>query len=230
MQSQLNKSRPLVYLITSGETTDQTTSTTEDFSSILRLTQAAVAAGVDLIQLREKKLTARVLFELATAAVELVRGSSTKLLINDRADIASAAVAHGVHLTTTSLPVEIIRSTFGNEFLIGVSTHSLAEARVAKQGGADFVVFGPVFDTPSKSEYGRPQGLDELAKVTSELSPFPVLALGGIKLENVVDCLRAGARGVAGISMLRDAERLAGLTSKIHQIVQDCRTKEMSPN
>jgi len=212
----LSKQHPLVYLITNGATTDQTTSATEDFSHILQLIHAAVIAGIDLIQIREKKLTARVLFELSRSAAEVVRGSSTKLLINDRADIAAAAGADGVHLATTSLPPQVIRRTFGDEFLIGASTHSLAEANVAREQGADFVVFGPVFETASKSEYGGAKGIEELSKLTAALGGFPVLALGGITEGNAADCVSAGAQGIAAISLLQKPERLEDLTRKIH--------------
>jgi thiamine-phosphate pyrophosphorylase len=200
----LDLRKPITYLITSGETTAATTPLTEDFSLILKLVEAAVAAGISLVQLREKNLTARVLYGLAVRAVEISGGSATRLLVNDRADIACAAAADGVHLTTRSLAADIVRQNFGREFLIGVSTHSLSEARAARQCGADFVVFGPVFETTSKRSGGEPVGLAELNAVASELLPFPVLALGGITEDNAVDCLCAGASGVAGISLFKD--------------------------
>lgn len=193
-----------MYLITSGETSAQTTPATEDFSNVLRLVEAAVSAKIDLIQIREKQLNAKVLYQLSSSAAAITRGSITKLLVNDRSDIAAACGADGVHLTSLSLPPEIIRLTFGAEFLIGVSTHSLDEATSARGGGADFVVFGPVFNTPSKRQYGEPVGLSALRKVTSELAPFPVLALGGVTTENVADCIQAGATGIAAITMLND--------------------------
>jgi len=169
---------------------------------------AAVAAGLELIQLREKRLTARVLFELSEQSAALTRGSPTRLLVNDRADIAAAAGAAGVHLTTHSIDAAIIRRTFGKDFLIGVSTHSLAEAEVAKEVGADFVVFGPVFATPSKENYGPPAGLENLKSVAKPLTPFPVLALGGVGVTNARQCLQAGASGIAGISLFAEPERL----------------------
>jgi thiamine-phosphate pyrophosphorylase len=212
-----NQRHPLLYLITSGETTGQTTPSTEDFSRILHLVRAAVAAGIDLIQIREKQLTARVLFELARSAAEIVRGSETKLLINDRGDIAAAAGAHGVHLTTSSLPSRVVRQTFGDEFLIGVSTHSLEEAQLARDSGADFAVFGPIFETPSK-KYGAAKGIDELTNLTSALRSFPVLALGGITEDRIPDCIVAGASGVAAISMLQCADRLGELSKEIHNL------------
>lgn len=200
--------RPLLYLITSGKTTDQTTSAAESFTRILQLVQAAVAARIDLVQVREKHLRASVLYELSASAAAIIKGSATKLLINDRSDIAAAAGADGVHLTTRSLPAGVVRKTFGDDFLIGVSTHSLAEAEAARENGADFVVFGPVFHTAIKIKYGEPTGVAGLAKVTASLSPFPVFALGGLSIHNAASCIEAGAAGLAGIGMFENAARL----------------------
>lgn len=179
--------------------------------------QAAVAARIDLVQIREKNLSASVLYQLAASAAGITKGSATQLLINDRSDIAAAAGADGVHLTTSSLPTAVVRQTFGEEFLIGASTHSLDEAKLARRDGADFVVFGPVFETASKKEYGEALGLTHLATVCAELSPFPVLALGGVEIGNVADCIRAGARGVAAIRMLQHPDRLADIVAEIHR-------------
>ncbi|HEU4834518.1 MAG TPA: thiamine phosphate synthase [Pyrinomonadaceae bacterium] len=199
---------PIIYPITSGQTP------TDD---ILRLVRAAVDAEVPLFQIREKSLSGRVLFELVARAAEITRGSKTRLLVNDRSDIALAAGADGVHLTTQSLPVEVVRNICGAEFLIGVSTHSLEEARVAQAAGADFVVFGPVFETESKRAYGEPQGLLKLAAVARELGEFPVVAIGGVTLENVGACFEAGARGVAAIRLLNDAEQLSSIVRAIRR-------------
>ena len=165
--------------------------------------EAVVATAIPLVQLREKSLTARVLYELTTRAAAIAKGSSTRLLVNDRFDIARAAGADGVHLTTRSLPALIVRQICGEDFLIGVSTHSLDEAQNARTQGADFIVFGPVFETPSKQIYGPPQGLEKLREVTNALDGFPVLAIGGINLDNTAACLTAGASGIAGISLFR---------------------------
>jgi thiamine-phosphate diphosphorylase len=206
MPLQLRK--PITYLITSGETTPATSPSTDDFARLLKLVRAAAVAHVDLIQLREKNLNARVLYELAWRAAAIVRGTATRLLVNDRADIARAAGADGVHLTTRSLPAVVVRSVFGKEFLIGVSTHSLAEASGARDSDADFAVFGPVFATASKSEYGEPLGLKKLKDVSESLAPFPILALGGLSHNNVADCLRSGANGIAGIRLFIDSANL----------------------
>jgi thiamine-phosphate pyrophosphorylase len=155
------------------------------------------------------------LYELAANAAGITRGSATRLLVNDRSDVAAAAGADGVHLTTSSLHADVVRGAFGDEFLIGVSTHSLAEADLARRGGADFVVFGPVFETASKKEYGSAQGLANLARVSSELAPLPVLALGGVTTSNVADCIQASARGVAAIRMFDEPERLGEVVNAI---------------
>ncbi|SRR5581483_3391863 len=200
--------KPILYLITRGASTEATTRESPEFQNILEQISGAVEAGVDLIQIREKHLSARVLFELTERAAEITRMSSTRLLVNDRADIAAGAGADGVHLTTQSLDAAVVRQTLGDKILIGASTHSLAEAIAAREGGADFIVFGPVFETASKAQYGEPVGLKKLAEVTRTLSGFPVLALGGITTANAAQCLQAGAAGIAAISLFSDAANL----------------------
>jgi thiamine-phosphate pyrophosphorylase len=197
----LNLPKPIIYLITSSTTTPASTPSSEDFQNVLALVRAGCRANIPLIQLREKYLNTRTLYELTARAVEVTRGTNTRLLVNDRADIARAARADGCHLTTRSLEASIIRRTFGPDFLIGVSTHTLPEARAARDGGADFAVFGPIFDTPSKHAYGPPVGVESLREAARQLSPFPLLALGGVALENVSEISRAGASGIAAIRL-----------------------------
>jgi thiamine-phosphate pyrophosphorylase len=110
-----------------------------------------------------------------------------------------------------------VRQSFGNDFLIGVSTHSLDEARTAHDANADFAVFGPVFETPAKARYGQPVGLEQLKHVCSELKPFPILAIGGVTEDNFTDCLRAGAQGIAAIRMFDDPKRLRTIVARIHE-------------
>lgn len=197
----LSQQRPILYAITSGATTSNTTPDDHDFNRILHLAEGAVAAHISLFQIREKDLSARVLYELVTRATKITRGSSTRLLVNDRLDVALAAGADGVHLTSASLPARMVRGISGPEFLIGASTHSLETARDARDNDADFAVFGPVFETESKRAYGPPQGLEKLKHVTSELQGFPVIAIGGITLDNAESCFAAGASGIAGIRL-----------------------------
>src|SRR5437660_2704584 len=198
----LKLSKPILCLITPGATAETTTPSSEEFHAILHQVSAAVAAGIQLIQLREKNLTARVLFELTERVMAIVRGTATKVLVNDRADIAAGAGADGVHLTVRSLEADVVRKMFGPRFLIGVSTHSRVEARRARDVGADFVVFGPVFPTRSKKEYGLPLGIGKLSAVAHDLAPFPVLAIGGVSNDNAGEYLPAGASGVAAITLL----------------------------
>ncbi|HET8782028.1 MAG TPA: thiamine phosphate synthase [Pyrinomonadaceae bacterium] len=195
---------PIIYAITSGTSTAKTTSESPEFSSILQLVEAAVAAELPLVQLREKSLSARVLYELTTRAVALTRDSKTRLLVNDRFDVARAAGADGVQLTTRSLAASVVRQLCGEDFLIGVSVHSLETALEARAEGADFVVFGPVFETESKRAFGPPQGLEKLREVATALQGFPVVAIGGINLENVLECFSVGASGMAAIRLFNE--------------------------
>ncbi|HEX3086912.1 MAG TPA: thiamine phosphate synthase [Pyrinomonadaceae bacterium] len=211
----LNLSKPILYLITRGATTEATTAAAPEFTQILNQISAAVAAGIDLIQIREKQLTARVLFELVSESRKLTRGSQTRLLVNDRADIAVGASADGVHLTTQSLDAATIRKTFGEQLLIGASTHSLDEVEAARDSGADFAVFGPVFETESKIGFGSPKGLEELSQVVRAVRGFPVLALGGVSGLNAADCLAAGALGVAGIRLFDDPKDFISLLTAL---------------
>ncbi len=222
----LDLPKPIIYLITSGATTKATTTETDDFARILALVEASVAAQIPLLQLREKQLSTRVLYQLATEASRITRRTATRLLVNDRADIARAAGADGVHLTTQSLPAGQVRETYGSEFLIGVSTHSLEEAHAARREGASVAVFGPVFKTESKVGLGDPQGLEKLREVATELKDFPILAIGGVSLDNVADCFKAGASGVAAIRLLSDAENLGNIIEEIRAIFRSSDTRE----
>lgn len=167
----------------------------------------AVRAGIDLVQIREKDMPTRELVELVGAAVERARGTSTRVVVNDRLDVALALGAAGVHLGTRSLPAQAVRTHVTKGFLVGVSCHSLDEALAAESTGADYVVLGPIFETPSKLPYGPPLGTAKLRAVTARVK-LPVLALGGITVERVKLCLEAGATGIAGISIFQNCPSL----------------------
>jgi thiamine-phosphate pyrophosphorylase len=199
----ISLSRPLVYLITKGEATAKNFS--EKSAEILQLIEAAVRAEISLIQIREKQLPARLVFELTEKAALLTRNSQTKLLVNDRADIAFLAGADGVHLTSLSLAAETTRQSFPKDFIVGVSTHTFAEAESAKLQGADFITFSPIFNSPNK---GEPQSLNKLKELCRKLESFPVIALGGIDEANYQSVLAAGASGFAAIRFLNKAENL----------------------
>ena len=173
--------------------------------------EECLGAGLRAVQLREKDLEARELLALAGGLRESTRRHGARLLVNDRADVALAAGADGVQRTHLSLPVDALRAITPAGFLIGASAHSTSEAREAVDHGADFVVFGPVYDTPSKRRYGPPQGLAALESVARAVSR-PVLAVGGLTPERVAEVLAAGAAGVAVIGAVYAAPRPADAT------------------
>jgi len=173
----------------------------------------AVEAGVDIVQIREKDLPTRELLELVGAAVAAAAGTGVKVVVNDRLDIALAVGAHGVHLGVRSIPPEAARAaadrlSLPGPFLVGVSCHSLEQALAAEIAGADYILLGPLFATPSKLAYGPPLGLEKLRDVTARVK-VPVFALGGIGVEQVKSCLAAGAAGIAGIRIFQETEALA---------------------
>lgn len=178
----------------------------------------AVDAKLSFIQIREKQLPARVLYELTLHAARLTRRSATHLLVNDRTDVALAGGADGVQLTARSLEASVIRRRFPSELLIGVSTHSLEEARRAREAGADFVTFGPVYETSSKAIYGAPVGPAALGEAARVLAPFPLLALGGVGRTSLPELSRTGACGVAAIKLFDQAEDLAGLINEVNEM------------
>ena len=173
-------------------------------AALVARVRAAAVAGVQLVQLRERDLDARALFELAQQLVDAVRGTAARVLVNDRLDVALAAGAHGVHLRSTSFCASRVRANVPPGFLIGQSVHSAADA-VTRARGADYLLFGNVFATGSKP--GKPAtGLDALADVV-RVTPVPVLAIGGVTTDRVPQVVATGAAGYGGISMFGDASR-----------------------
>ncbi|MDF1553904.1 MAG: thiamine phosphate synthase [Deferrisomatales bacterium] len=171
---------------------------------LLTALERALAGGADAVQLREKDLSAGELYPRARQVRELTRRFGARLLINDRADVALAVEADGVHLGGHSLPAAVVRERLGAELLVGVSTHSVAEVATAAAGGADFVTFGPVYATPSKAAYGLPLGVTTLGDACRAAS-LPVYALGGVTPERRAEVLAAGAAGCAVIAAVLGA-------------------------
>lgn len=168
---------------------------------LVRVLHDAIKAGVPAIQLRERDLSTSDLLSLTQKIQAITTSGSVSLIVNDRVDLTMALNLDGVHLRSDSLPPLPVRQLIGPRRLIGVSTHSVEDVRRANQGGADYVVFGPIFETPSKRSFGSPLGLHLLADVCRR-SSIPVLAIGGITRERVHDVRRAGAHGVAVIGAL----------------------------
>ena len=181
------------------------------------LEQALDGGGVGAVQLREKDLEGKALFSLAEKARGLCARHGAALFINDRIDVALAVGADGVQLAGTSLPIESARTLLGSTKAIGASTHSLEEAQEAERLGADFVLFGPVYFTPSKAAFGPPQGVLALKKIV-ENTRLPVYAIGGIKPENITEIMGTGVRGISLISAVlaaADPKQASGVMHKM---------------
>jgi thiamine-phosphate pyrophosphorylase len=172
--------------------------------SLTEVLEKALKAGVKAVQLREKDLNSRELFQLAGEIRQLTKKHGAKLFINDRADIALAVDADGIQLGENSIPVQKIRKIIGDKKLIGVSCHSEEGALNAEKAGADFIVFGPVYNTPSKASFGPPLGIERLNSVAKRVA-IPIIAIGGIKENNIQEIVRNGASGVAMISAVISA-------------------------
>jgi thiamine-phosphate pyrophosphorylase len=217
---------------------------TLESSRLVEKIVAIAAAGVDWVQIREKDLAARPLAALTREAVTRTRGlgsdRAARVIVNDRLDVAITEAAGGVHLGEVGLPVgevarwlkraapeaeatdrsasasQIPASTSG-DFLIGASCHSLEGASAAARDGADYIFFGPVFATPSKTKFGEPQGVTKLAEICRAVS-VPVIAIGGITLENAGECISVGAAGIAAIRLFQDADDPAQIISTLKKL------------
>jgi thiamine-phosphate pyrophosphorylase len=194
--------RPLFYYITDRRQLAG--------ASLKKCVRRALDWGVDFIQIREKDLQDRALFELARDAVSMARGTQCKILVNGRADVALAAGAHGVHLPSFGLKIPSIRPWLPKSFYIGVSVHTMREIRMACVQKADYLLLGHVFHTESKSDYGPCLGLDYLREACLK-SSVPIFGLGGMRAESVVPVLKAGAAGVAGISLFQKNDEFSRL-------------------
>jgi thiamine-phosphate pyrophosphorylase len=195
-------------------------SKTDPTHALLETIRKAAAAGINWIQIREKDLGTLALAELVRLAGFATRETGARILVNDRLDVALATGAAGVHLGEMSLPVETVaewRRTAGRvEFRIGVSCHSVEAAREADVAGADYIFFGPVFATPSKAEFGAPQGIERLGEVCRAVR-IPVLAIGGVMVENAHSCFAAGAAGVAAIRLFQESEDVPAVVSRLRE-------------
>jgi thiamine-phosphate pyrophosphorylase len=196
--------------------------------ALLEKIEAAAAAGVDWIQIREKDLSGKDCAQLTHSAIGRSANSAAsrvtpaKIAVNDRLDIALSEGASGVHLSERGLPISHTKRLVNSlgrsrEFRVGKSCHSLEAAKSAEKSGADYIFFGPIFATPSKAAYGPSQGLEHLARVCRAVS-IPVIAIGGITLANCPACLAAGASGIAAIRLFQDAPDLAAVVGNLRNL------------
>jgi thiamine-phosphate pyrophosphorylase len=196
--------------------------------ALLKRVATVVAAGIDWIQIREKDLSTKEFSSLTRDAVAQTKQinersrTRTRIIVNDCLDVALSEHTGGVHLGEHSLPVHEVCKWLNakpdlaerDKFLVGVSCHSVQAAVSAAGDGADYIFFGPVFATPSKASFGSPQGLQRLAEVCRAVS-IPVLAIGGITLDNAGDCFALGAAGIAAIRLFQDSKNLASLVTDL---------------
>ena len=188
--------------------TDRTGTRDRDLVDVVA---ACLAVGLPAVEVREKDLSVTELAALCRR-VRALRPAPF-LIVNDRVDVALAVGAHGVQRTHASLAVDELRVVADKRVRVGASVHSLEDARDAAARGADWLFFGPVYDTPSKRRYGAPQGLAALERVASAVA-VPVVAIGGITPDRVADVRRTGARGVAVISAILFADDPGAATKR----------------
>ena len=199
--------KPVICMITDRLRGGEASGSVE---SLIRRVAAAARAGVHLVQIRERDLDARSLVRLVTACVQTVQHTPTRIVVNDRTDVAHAAGAHGVHLRGDSVAASRVRAIAGPGFLIGRSIHSTAEAvEAATDGSADYLIFGPVFSTTSKPGV-TPAGPVTLEAVVRAMT-VPVLAVGGVTAQTAPVLARAGAAGAAAIGLFADPDGEGGV-------------------
>jgi thiamine-phosphate pyrophosphorylase len=174
---------------------------------LLQVIEAAIAGGIDLLQVREKDLPAAELLDLVRAAQDVVKRlhSRCRIVVNDRLDVALAARVHGVHLPAEGLPIREVRARLAGRCRIGRSVHSAAEATEAAAAGADYIFFGPVFETPGKAAFGPPQGIEALRKIVRS-ARLPIWAIGGIDRETAAGLRETPIAGIAAIRAIGAAD------------------------
>jgi len=189
--------------------------------NILQIVRSAAKAGVKAIMLREKDLNSKELLNLARSLKKITQQYNSNLIISERLDIALLAKADGLNLPDSDLPVKLFRS-FNQNIIIGKSVHSKANSMKAEKESADYILFGPIFSTPAKVKYGKPQGLNRLNEVR-KLVKIPVFAVGGITPERAGNCIDAGAHGVAVIRAIMQSDNIRRTVNEFNKVIgQHC--------
>lgn len=182
------------------------------YYTLYEVIKRAINSGLKSIQVRENDLPVENLIELMNQIITITSKTNTKIFINNNLNIINKVNVDGIHCKDDGELLKLTRNLFPNH-LIGASCHSLNSACQAEVFGADFIVFGPVYSTPSKIKYGQPQGISKLKEITSSVK-LPVFAIGGIIPERVNECLNAGAYGVAVISAIMSAKNISEMLYK----------------
>lgn len=187
--------------------------------SLEQIVEAAIAGGVTIVQLREKRCNSREFYDLAISLKPILKFYRVPLIINDRVDIALACHAEGVHIGQHDLPYSIVRQVLGNERIIGLSVENILQAEEANQWDVDYIGVSPVFSTPTKTDTAPPLGLEGLREIT-RISKHPAVAIGGINLENTREIITAGADGVAVVSAIMSSENVTESASRFKTIIE----------
>jgi thiamine-phosphate pyrophosphorylase len=181
--------------------------------------KAAALAGVSLVQIREPALEPAALHRLVVRCVGAVNGTPCRVVVNDRSDVVLSAGAHGVHLREDSMAPEAIRQILPPPFLVGRSVHSVADAgRLARTGAVDYLIFGTVFPSPSKPAEHPAAGVAALREAVVAAAPVPVLAIGGITIQNAAEIAGTGAAGVAGMGLFLESPDAASLRETLSRV------------
>jgi len=188
------------------------------------IAKAAIDVGASIIQYRDKYASSRKLFADAFELRRLTRDAGALLIINDRVDIALAVEADGVHLGQDDLSLGEARRIVGDIYIIGISATCIDEAVEAAEQGADYIGLGPIFPTPSKNDAAPPMGLDGLVEIR-ETVDVPIVAIGGITIDNIEEVVRAGADGIAVISAVASAPDMTSAARTITDMIQNARTQ-----
>ncbi len=194
--------------------------------SFLETARAAIRGGADVIQLRDKELSAKELIRQGTPVRELTRQTEILFIVNDRLDVAVALQSDGVHLGQDDLPIDAAKRILGSKVLIGKSTHSLEQALEAEREGADYIGVGPVFATPTKPSY-LPVGL-ELVKEVSERIKIPFVAIGGIEAGNIREVIGQGAVSVAVVRAVAGAENIEEAARQLKKEIHTCQLQSQA--
>jgi thiamine-phosphate pyrophosphorylase len=191
------------------------------------IARRAILGGADVIQLRDKKCGCRELYRIGRALRMITMKTGTVFIVNDRLDVALACGADGVHLGQDDIRVDVARQIAPPGFIIGISVGTVDEAVRAEEEGADYIAISPVFSTASKNDAGPGRGLDIVREIRRRVS-VPVIAIGGINLENVCEVIAAGADGVAVISVVVGSRNIIATAQELSKRVSETKEAQRS--